>query len=476
MTSASKMRTSIALAVLAGGALRVFFVVKFPVTDSGDSAFYMELAWNWLKRGVFGSVANGRLAPTDMRVPGYPAFLAGIFAFSGESARAAMLAQVAVDMAACFVIALIAARLAPEAARRRVAMAGLWMAALCPFTANYTAAVLTETLTIFLTALAILVLLQTDLGAGADAIVAGAKRRSLLTSPWLLGGFVVGCGALVRPETPLLAIAAAIVLAMKWWRPADWGKLLRAGVLMGFGVILPLLPWAARNWRTLHEVQFLAPRYLAEPGDYVPLGFTEWTKTWMWRFRDVYLVPWKEGTDPIPIETLPESAFDSSAQRERVADLLERYNDSTTIDPAMDGEFLQIARERTARHPLRTYVTIPVLRSLAMWFTPRVELLPFTGHLEPLREKWEDDRRDLMVSLSLTSINAIYIALAVAGAWAMRKRPGLAFLLAFILMRTAFFTQNDTPEPRYMLECYPIVIALGAQMFGWGAVPQTAAE
>jgi hypothetical protein len=159
------MRWHVFSAVLAGIALRALFITKFPVSDAGDSPFYIQLAWNWIKHGVYGLVVNGRLAPVDMRVPGYPAFLAAIFAIAGQSARTLMFAQAALDMLTCLVIALIAARLASQRARRRVAIAGLWLAALCPFTANYTAAVLAEPLAIFLTALAILVLLQTEIGA-----------------------------------------------------------------------------------------------------------------------------------------------------------------------------------------------------------------------------------------------------------------------------------------------------------------------
>src|ERR1700735_5894683 len=120
-----------------------------------------------------------------MRVPGYPAFLASVFAFAGQSTRAVMVAQIFVDLATCFVIALVAARLAPDSSRRRAALAGLWLAALCPFTANYTAVMLTETLVIFLTALGILVLLQTDVG-GAHV----ARATAFLADPWLLAGVV----------------------------------------------------------------------------------------------------------------------------------------------------------------------------------------------------------------------------------------------------------------------------------------------
>jgi hypothetical protein len=461
MTPPHKMRANLAAAVCAGLALRVYLVLKFPVADTGDAPFYIELAWNWLKNGVYGFAVHGQLTPVDMRVPGYPAFLAAVFAVAGQSPRAAMLAQVVVDLATCFVIALIAARLAPESSRRRVALAGLWLAALCPFTANYTAVVLTETLVIFLTALGILVLLQTDVG-GAHV----ARASAFLANPWLLAGIVVGFGTLVRPETPLLLFAAGWVLLGKWWRPADWMKLTRAGLLLGLGLLIPLLPWAARNWRTLHDVQFLAPRYSELPGEYTPLGFTAWTNTWMWRFRDVYLTQWKVNEEEIAIDELPAYAFDSQDEKERMADLLDEYNEALTIDPPLDQEFREIGRERTERHPLRTYVKVPLLRTLTLWFTPRVELLPSSGHLWPLREEWQDDRPDFLVTLGLSVVNMIYLALALAGAWLARRRPGWALLILFCVVRTLFFVKFvETPEPRYVLECFPAVIALAAQVF-----------
>src|SRR5271163_4037665 len=461
MTPKQITRIHIALAAVSGLALRLYLVLKFPVTDTGDGPFYIELAWNWLKKGVYGFPVNGQLTPVDMRVPGYPAFLAAVFAFAGNSPRAAMLAQAVMDLATCFVIALIAARLAPESSRRRVTLAGLWLAALCPFTANYTAVVLTETVVIFLTALALLVLLQTEVGG-----VQVARAMPLLANPWLLAGIVVGLGTLVRPETPLLLFAAGLVLVAKWWRPEDWMKLIRAGLLMGFGLLMPLVPWAARNWHTLHDVQFLAPRYSELPGEYTPLGFTAWTNTWMWRFRDVYLTQWKVNEEEIAIDQLPPYAFDSQDEKERMADLLDEYNEALTIDPPLDQGFREIARERTARHPLRTYVTVPLLRTLTLWFTPRVELLPSSGHLWPLREEWQDDRPDFLVTLGLSVVNIIYIALALAGAWLARRRPGWALLILVCVVRTLFFVKFvETPEPRYVLECFPALIALAAQVF-----------
>jgi len=458
------MRANEALAAFIGLALRLFFVLKFPSFESGDAPFYIELAWNWLKKGVYGAAVSGQVVPLDSRAPGYPAFLAAVFAAAGHSSRAVMIAQAFVDLGTCFVIALIAARLARRSARRRVALAALWLAALCPFTANDTAVVLTETLAAFLTALALLVLLEAD--ARITANTADLTARNNVFSPWFLAGVVTGLGALVRPETPLLLFAAGLVLVARLRRPLDWTRLLRAGALMGVGLLLPLAPWAARNWRALQEVQFLAPRYAEAPGDFPPLGFNAWTRTWLWRYADVYLTLWNLDVAEIPIESIPPTAFDSPQERERVTNLLDPYNDTLTLSPEQNAAFGQIARERTARHPLRTYVNIPALRSLAMWFTPRVELLPFTGHVWPLREHWENDREDFVVTLIFFFVNCAYVGLALAGAWKARRAPGCAMLIAFVAVRTVFFASFvETPEPRYMLECFPVVIALAAQTF-----------
>jgi len=457
----NKVRANTVLAVCVGLVLRLVFVLFFPATNSGDAPFYLELASNWLKKGVYGLSIFGVLTPVDMRVPGYPAFLAAIFAFAGNSQRAVMLVQIIVDLATCFLIAAIAALLAGPESRRRVATAALWLAALCPFIANYTAVALTEILVTFLTTLAVLVLLETETG-----IPDSAQPASPRPMPWFLAGLVTGFGTLVRPETPLVLLAAGLTTAAKWWRPHNWTKLIRVGLLMAVGLALPLIPWAARNWRTLHEVQFLAPRYSQLPGEVVPRGFTAWTNTWMWRMRDVYLVTWNLNDAEVSMDDLPSSAFDSPQERARVSDMLDEYNDTLTETTAMDAQFAEIARERTARYPLRTYLKVPALRCVTLWFTPRTELLPLAGHLFPMYQEWDEDKPDFLFTLALTAANVFFIVLAIFGLCKAWLRPGIAFLLTFLILRTIFFASYaDSPEPRYVLECFPAVLALGALAF-----------
>ena len=116
--------TQLGAALAAGLALRLFFIWHFPFY-SGDTKFYEELARNWLDHGVYGLYVRGTLTAVDMRVPGYPAFLAAIYFAIGRSACVVMVAQALVDLGTCVLVALIAARLAPVSRRAIVGTAAL---------------------------------------------------------------------------------------------------------------------------------------------------------------------------------------------------------------------------------------------------------------------------------------------------------------------------------------------------------------
>jgi 4-amino-4-deoxy-L-arabinose transferase-like glycosyltransferase len=453
-------------ALLIGFALRLFFIFKF-APYSGDTKFYEELARNWLYHGVYGLFVRGQLSPVDMRMPGYPAFLAAVYAVFGRSDKAVTIVQAVIDMGTCVLTAAIAACLAPHSRRRIAATVALWLAALCPFTANYSAIVLTEVLATFLTTLALLFFARALGDRSIDVPPRALERRALLyrAGLWLGGGFIIGIGTLVRPEAPLLLVAVVFALGLRWWRRADWSKLALAVLWMVAGLLLVLAPWAARNAITLGRIEFLAPRYAETKGDYIPRGFYEWTRTWMVQFGEAYLVTWKLEKAPIRIESLPSSAFDSAAERARVDALLRRYNSELNMTPVLDHEFALLAGERTARHPIRTYFVIPVYRAWMIWFTPRIELLPYSGKLWPMGEKWRGNPTDFDVTLGFGILNCVYLVLAFVGAWRSRRNPALALLIAFIVARTALLTQLQTVEPRYVIVCFPAILALGALAF-----------
>jgi hypothetical protein len=466
-------------ALAAGLCLRLFFVLKCPAS-SGDAAIYEQLAENWLKHHVYGMTVAGHLTPVDLRMPGYPAFLAVFYALTGKAGEAArlpvMLAQVTVDMLTCMLAASLAAVLcfstAARAESRRVFTIALWLAALCPFTANYTAVPLTEVFAVFFTALAILLFsLQFLAIDGADWHGAGIARKigRRPAGAGVLAGLAVGLGTLFRPETPLLLIAYILVLICLGPRQEKWRGRAGMALLVCVAGVLPLAPWAIRNAVTFHKTQFLAPRNSMLPGELDPVGFMDWEKTWLYRFRDCYLVPWKLNDDVINLDDIPAMAFDTPQEKERVAALLDVYNEDLTLTPEQDAAFAQLARERTARHPLRTYLWLPARRAVRIWFTPRIELLPVSGNVFPLSAMWEEDPVDQGATAGLFLLNIFYVGLGIQAAlrlWPSRAaRPAVALIALYILLRTALVATLETPEPRYVLVCFPPLIALAAQLF-----------
>jgi len=465
--------------LLAGACLRMAMVLKFPA-DAGDAGMYEQLATNWLKHGKYAMDIGGQAVPVDLRMPGYPAFLALVYTLTGrtgESARlAVMLAQVVVDLAGCVVIAALAGLLVSLCSRQvnrgRTFLIGLWLAALCPFTANYVAVPLTEVWATLLTAaaLVILVMLAAEVrGEGREW-----PRREWVSGKgywrWVvLAGFVVGLGTLFRPEAPLLLGTSLVLLGLwMWWR-GETKRFVKTAALMVCACVVPLAPWIARNAVTLREFQPLAPKDTMLPGELNPKGFMAWERTWLFRVRDCYLVPWRLNDDEIHLEEIPAEAFDTAEERERVAAVLEVYNDDLTLTKEEDEVFAQLARERTARHPLRTYVWIPLRRAVRIWFTPRIELLPVSGHVFPLGYMSEEDPFDQRVTIVIFFLNILYVGLGMWGGWKLwkcrRSRAAVVLLVFYMVVRTAFLTALETPEPRYVLECFPAILAMGAAVF-----------
>ena len=181
------------------------------------------------------------------------------------------------------------------------------------------------------------------------------------------------------------------------------------------------------------------------------------------RYQDSNEAFWQLNEGPIIIANLPASAFDSQEEWTRVAALLARYNTTATMTPEVDRGFAEIAAERIARHPWRYYLTAPLGRAVTMWFTPRIETLPYSGELWPPRQRWAEDWQDFLVTLAFGVINLILVGLALSGLLVWRRQLAFAdLLLVWILLRTAFLTTVETPEPRYVLECYPAVFVLAA--------------
>ena len=470
---------------LAGLALRLFFFVYFPeITD--DSRVYADLATNWLQHGVYGQTQGSppetKVVPVDTRLPGYPAFLAAIFwLFGPGNLKAVLLKQILVDLVTCLIVADLARRVVSE----RAARIAFVLAALCPFLANYTAAELTETLSIFFTALALdcaVAALNRMQAARAEVraeVRAEIRVPSRMLDPassklWAATGAAIAACILLRPDGGLLLASVLFYLAVLAWKRLSTSRsaerknltdVLIAGVIVAVFALAPLAPWTIRNFRTLHHFQPLAPRYAQDADEMVARGFNRWVKTWLIDYASVEEIYWSIPDGKIDPAKLPSRALDISnsnpAEREATLALIAEVNELQDITPEMDTRFAKIAAERIRAHPVRYYFLLPLLRVGDMWLRPRTEILP------PDVRWWEfnDDPQWSVMAVGFGLLGLAYVAAAV---WALLRRPSaihwVGLFVSFLLVRSAFLGTMENPEPRYTLECYPVVIMLASAL------------
>lgn len=448
----------------AGLVLRLLMLKRLFLVE-GDSFIYGELARNLSLHGCYcQSLDNGALAPTLIRLPGYPLFLALCFKLFGtENYFAPTLVQIALELIGCALLADFAARIAPPRLAPGARLATLWIAALCPFTASYCATPLAETPTLFTLALSLWTM---------ERFVARPKWSYALGFT-----FAIAYTGLLRPDGVLAAAAfvPALLLGLRRGR-GDWTipakKLAAIAAVCLVAGSAPFAAWTWRNWRTFHVFEPLAPRYASDPGQPVYPGWQQWVKTWCLDFSSTYRIYWPMPGDAIDLGQLPPRAFDSPAQHAQTARLFADYNGHTpayNLTPEADAAFAQLAAQRTAAHPLRTYLWLPLGRLADMWLRPRVENL----NVDLDWWKYSQHRAETLFCWRYAGLNFLYMVLAAAGFF---LRPRFRWALAgYMLLRSALLLTVEAPETRYTLECFPMLFALGgvalsavwAKLTGW---------
>jgi Dolichyl-phosphate-mannose-protein mannosyltransferase len=427
----------------AGAALRLWTIHAHPQIQ-GDSLIYGDIAANWLTHGVYGHTvghASGpaSIEPTLVRLPGYPAFLALCFAVFGiANYHAVLYLQAVIDLGACLLIAGLAAKVGGPRAGR----VALLLAALCPFTANYAAAPLTETLSIFCVAL------------GFRALAEILEGPRLLWMALLI--FSWSYAALLRPDGALLAVVLWGALIIYGRHSLGWVSAGRLAMLAGLLSVLPFVAWTVRNEHTFHVFEPLAPRYANDPGEFAFPGFVRWVKTLTADFTSTNEIYWNGNSDSIDPANLPARAYDSPSQYRETQRLLEQYNATTTLTPELDAGFAQLAAERVSDHPFRYYVGLPLLRLADMWLRPRVENLNV-----PLRW-WQYGQHPgpARVAIFYGALNLAYLVAAFLGVLHWPRLAGS--MVALIVLRSLLLATLEAPEPRYTLECFPVLIVLAA--------------
>jgi 4-amino-4-deoxy-L-arabinose transferase-like glycosyltransferase len=446
---------------LAALVLRLFFFIHFPaVTD--DSHVYVDIATNWLQHGIYGQTQSGHpekpILPVDTRLPGYPAFLAAIFwLFGVGNFKVVMLAQILVDLATCFIVADLTRRTVSN----RVARIAFLLTVLCPFLANYASVALTETLEIFFTALAL------DCAAAALNRMqdgrAGNGALNLSSKLWAATGAAIAGCILLRPDGGIVLAAVVFYLAFSTKR-TSFRSALAAAIIVTIFALAPLVPWTIRNFHTMHRLQPLAPRYANDADELVPRGFNRWTKTWIIDYTSVEEIYWNVPGEQIDAQKLPARAIENQPEREATLAAIADYNDSQDMTPEIDARFGQLAADRIHAHLVRYYLVLPALRVADMWLRPRTELLP----PDPRWWEFNDDVKHSVTAIGFGLLNLAYVSSAILALLSLTRRSSgirwAGLLVAFLLLRSTFLGTVESPEPRYTLECYPVIIVLASSL------------
>lgn len=428
-----------ALAALIGGLiLRLWMMRAFPQV-SGDALIYGTIARNLLQHGTF-AIGTDSIHPTLIRLPGYPLFLAACFRVFGiENYNAVGYFQIALELFSCLLLADFVRNIASD----RAGLNALWLATMCPFTAVFSGAPLTESPTFDAICLAVWSLNR----------YLTRKRHS--TVYLLLFAVALSSAALLRPDGALLAFALwpALFFARAATQPLRpmLSKALIAGVL----AVLPFAFWAVRNWQVFHVFEPLAPRYANDPGEDPHLGWQHWVKTWCLDFTCTYNIYWNVPDDTVDLNDLPSWVFDSPAQKAETEQIFAIYNRNPDMPPELDARFAALARERAHDHPIRTMILMPLGRLADMTFRPRVENLT-------IDLKWWQyhlHRSETRFSIVYGVVNLLFLGLGIYGLFL--KPRYWQYMVVYLVLRCLLLLTIEAPETRYTLEFFPFLFATG---------------
>lgn len=512
---------SVAFLLLLAFGFRLFVALRLPNDTPDDGRVYAQIARNVLEQHVYSHEEQPPFVPSLIRLPGYPMFLASVYALTRHGNTAVRIVQAIIDTGTCVLIALVAFQwVADQRRKRAAALAALGLAAVCPFTTIYVATILTEVPTSFF---AVLLCLLTTL-----AFKTSNRRRANWF--WLLAGVTAGLAVLFRPDSGLFAAAVGMTILLTSFCNApprqkiyNLGKSILSAAVFSFAFCLILVPWTIRNRRVFGVFQPLAPAHGEMPGEFVPHGYLMWLRTWLDDGRYVGPVLWRLDTAPISIQAFPAKAFDSEQERDRVAALMEKYNGNqeqqagaessdsedkqpaTTEDdkstpadegnddndassdeedsgadeqggvemtPEIDAAFAQLARERISRSPVRYYFLLPLKRARSLWFDTHSQYYPFEGDLLPLEDLNYQIHQQYWLP-AFAGLTWIYTILGLMGAWLLlrsRKANSRRWVLLaslIIFLRLGFFASLENPEPRYTVEIFPFLAILGGLVFAF---------
>jgi len=384
--------------------------------------FLYRTTWNDFENYLLFGFESGRIArsiaaghgygnpmfvetgPTAWMTPVYPCLLAGVFKLFGIYSRTSAFVILGFNSLCSALVCIPVFYIARRGFGRSVAVAACWTWALWPYSIYLASAFVWETcLSVLLLAILFLWTLKLKGQPGGWA--------------WLGFGMLWGFSVLTNASLlSLFPFLTGWALYPLWRNRQRWR---RAGALAAFGLVIVLLPWAVRNYRTFHSL--------------IPMRDNFWLEVWVG--NDGHTQSWFDVT------AHPSTNAEEQAKFVRLGEI-----------PYMQ-EKRREALGFLARHPGLFFVT-SLRRFVYMW----------TGfwNLDPVNlgvEFHDPGNVYMVVSLTVAMLIGLWQALRNA------REAAVPYLLVLMIYPLVFYITHPGIRYRHLMDPEMMILAASGVRF-----------
>lgn len=437
----------------------------------GDSERYLIVAKNiYLHNCVSVSdPSTGECVPHwgGNQFPGYPLVLAAILAIAGGdlSTNTHDFAQAMVVVQATALVGtaiLVGSAISRVTANPAAGKAATLIVALSPLHIAWPRFILTEAISIALTAWVL-----------AELIHAIRDGRWHLVRV----GIVLAAAFFVRYD----AVALTICVALAVFIGVPIRRALLRGAVVALVFSLPIAVWTARNVMVGLSVMPM-PDYGA--GTHKAGGYYGWLATWTYDLYDGAAAAYPVANRRYSEIVVPTTIFRSPDEQLLTSDLLRRLgdHDGAPFPDELDAAFAELATARRSAAPFFHFVMLPLKRTLSMWLSPGASI-GWNAEVGPdvrrqLAEATWIGKAEVVLSSplsfaikgELTVYRLVVLVLLVAvllgklGSPPLRQLASIA--LAFAIVRTMLVTVLGHDDPRLSLPPYVFFQVIVAAALG----------
>jgi hypothetical protein len=255
-------QTLIALALIAalGLVVRAYVVVNPVANPADDSRAYYAISKALYEEGSFG---GPEFRDSSDWSPGAPfLYAASFYATGGAREGTARIVEALLGVATILVVFALGWRLGGRALGRWVGLFAAFAVAIYPPFIHTTGELMSEPPAMLTLPAAVLAFLwASDRQRNVNRVVPGMRGQLAGSWVWLVPGFLFGLTAMFRPEYLLVGAAFVVLAFIRIARPrtgSDAGRRWTAGLagaaVLLVALLLPIFPWAIRNYVVLDRV------------------------------------------------------------------------------------------------------------------------------------------------------------------------------------------------------------------------------